>query len=284
MEPGGPAGVRAVLARAAGLLRDAGIDNPRLEARLLLAHALGLSREALLAAPDPIVPDHFDALLARRLRREPLAFILGRQEFWSLSFAVSPASLIPRADSETLIEAALAAWPDQSRVHHILDLGTGTGCLLLAALSEFRHAFGIGVDLAPDAAILARQNAATLGLADRAAFLAGNWAAALAKEFDLVLANPPYIPTADLASLMPEVTAYEPARALDGGADGLAAYRAILADLPRLLAKDGIAVLELGIGQDAAMIDLARAAGFVATTRADLGGITRALVLRRAAP
>ncbi|MSP05572.1 MAG: peptide chain release factor N(5)-glutamine methyltransferase [Acetobacteraceae bacterium] len=274
----------ATLVRAAGMLRATGIANPRWEARLLLAHAFGISREDVLANPDRVVPENFDALLARRVGREPLAFILGEQEFWSLSFAVSPVTLIPRADSETVIEAALVALPDQSRVRRIIDLGTGTGCLLLAALSEFPAAFGVGVDMVPEAAALARQNATTLGLAGRAAFMAGNWAGAIEKEFDLVLANPPYIATGDLAGLMPEVAGYEPGLALDGGVDGLAAFRTILAELPRLLATDGVAVLELGIGQDAAMIALATDVGFFVATRADLAGIARALVLRRAGP
>ena len=272
----------AALAQATVALRAAGIDNPRLEARLLLGHALGITQEALLADPGHAVPDHFAALLARRVAREPLAFILGRQEFWSLSFAVSPATLIPRADSETLIEAALAAFPDRTVVRRILDLGTGTGCLLLAALTEFPEASGTGVDLSPDAAALANDNALALGLANRAAMLVGSWADALDGHFDLILSNPPYITTPDLATLMPEVIAHEPARALDGGADGLVAYRRIIADLPRLLAPGGVAVLELGIGQDEAVAALARAGGFLADTRRDLAEIPRALVQRRA--
>ncbi len=272
--------MRTALAQAAATLRDAGIENPRLEARLLLAHALGLTQEQLLAGPDQAVPKNFTALLARRVAHEPLAYILGRQEFWSLSFTVSPATLIPRADSETLIEAALAALPDRTQVRRILDLGTGTGCLLLAALSEFPAAFGVGVDISPAAAALATANAAALQLRARAAFLAGNWAAALGGQFDLILANPPYIPSRDIAALMPEVRGHEPAAALDGGADGLAAYRIILAALPGLLAPGGVAVLELGIGQDRAMMPMAAAAGFAAATRRDLAGIARALILR----
>ena len=271
------------LARASANLREAGIDNPRLEARLLLADALGIGQEALLAAPEMAVPATFAALVARRVAHEPLAFILGRQEFWSLSFAVSPATLIPRADSETLVEAALAAFASRAGPRHILDLGTGTGCLLLATLSEFPAAFGIGIDLSVAAATLAAANAAALGLAGRAAFLAGDWAAAIGgQSFDLVLSNPPYIPTGDIAGLMPEVAVHEPARALDGDADGLDAYRKILADLPRLMAPGGVAVLELGIGQDSSVSELAAAAGFAPSLRADLGGIARALVLRAA--
>lgn len=273
--------MRAALARASTILRDAGIENPRLEARLLLAHALGITQEQLLAAPSSPIPKIFPLMLARRAAHEPLAYILGRQEFWSLSFAVSPATLIPRPDSETLIEAALAAFPDRTCVQNVLDLGTGTGCLLLAALTEFAAAFGIGTDLSPAAATLAAANAAALGLADRAAFLVAEWAAAFDQKFDLVLSNPPYIPTLDIPGLMPEVAVHEPATALDGGADGLDAYRHILAELPRLLAPHGVAVLELGIGQAVSVSDLAITAGFRPDLRPDLAGIPRALVLRR---
>jgi release factor glutamine methyltransferase len=262
-------------------LRIAGIDAPRLEARLLLAHALGISREDLLREPHrQVATDAYDALIARRAAHEPLALILGRREFWSLDFAVSPATLIPRPESETLIEAALAAFPDRGAVRSVLDLGTGTGCLLLAALSEFPAAFGLGVDRVPAAAVLAAHNAAALGLAGRAAFLAGDWAAALAGRFDLILSNPPYIATADLAGLMPEVAGHEPSSALNGGADGNDAYRRIIADLPRLLASGGVAIIELGAGQAESVAALARAAGFRADPRADLAGIPRALVLR----
>ena len=180
----------------AALLRAAGIDNPRLDARLLLAHALGVSPAELIRDSHlPADPATYDRLLARRAAHEPLAYILGHREFWSLRFAVSPATLIPRPESETLIEAALAAFADRRPPGRILDLGTGTGCLLLSALHEFPGAFGVGVDRSAAAARLAAANAAALGLADRAAFLCGDWAAALAARFDLVLCNPPYIPT-----------------------------------------------------------------------------------------
>ena len=216
-------------------------------------------------------------MLARRAAREPLAYVVGWQEFWSLRFAVSPATLIPRADSETLIEAALAARP--AGVRRILDLGTGTGCLLLAALSEYPEAFGVGVDRCPGAAALAARNAAALGLADRAAILCGHWADALDARFDLVLSNPPYVARAEIATLMPEVARFEPATALDGGADGLDAYRRILADLPRLLQPGGAAILELGAGQRAAVAALAAPLGTVSWRR-DLGGIERAMLIQ----
>ena len=207
-----------------------------------------------------------------------MAYILGRREFWGLDFTVSPATLIPRPDTETLVEAVLATGIAPRRV---LDLGTGTGCLLLAVLHEFPPAFGVGVDVSPEASLLAKRNAASLGMADRAVFLTGSWADALDQTFDLVLSNPPYIEAADVAGLMPEVARYEPLSALAAGADGLDAYRAIIAGLPRLLTPDGLAVLELGAGQALSVAQLGAAAGFSCTTRQGLDGIDRAVVLTR---
>jgi release factor glutamine methyltransferase len=223
----------------------------------------------------------YQPLLLRRAAREPLALITGRREFWSLPFAVSPATLIPRADSETLLEAALALFRDRGSVARILDLGTGTGCLLLAALTEFPAAFGVGVDLAPEAARLAAGNAATLGLAARAAFLVGDWAAPLDGRFDLILCNPPYIEAAAIPTLMQDVWQYEPPSALDGGPDGLDAYRRIIPALADLLSPSGAAVLEVGQGQAEMVAAAAQGAGLVAAPRADLAGIPRALVLRQ---
>jgi release factor glutamine methyltransferase len=249
------------------LLRAAGIDSPRREARWLWEHAAG-------------DPDVFRALIARRAAREPLAFLTGSQTFWTLDLEVSPATLIPRADSETLITAAIAARPDRAAVRHMLDLGTGTGCLLLAALTEFPAAFGVGVDRVPAAAALAARNAAATGLGARCAMVCADWAAPLRGRFDLVLSNPPYIESETIAGLMPEVARYEPRSALDGGADGLDAYRALLKMLPDLLGRSGVAVLELGAGQAVAVAGLARAAGFQeAALHADPGGIARAAVL-----
>ncbi len=283
-----PAGtIGFFLCQAGQRLRGAAIEAPRLEARRLLAHVLNKSEEALLRDPRAPVPAdkaaHFAALLARRVAHEPFAYLTGRVGFWTLDLEVSPATLIPRADSETLVEAALDACPDKGAALNVLDLGTGTGALLLAVLSEFPAASGVGVDLKPEAAALAARNAARLGLAERARFLAGDWAAALAGRFDLVLCNPPYIESAAITGLMPEVARHEPASALDGGADGLSAYRRVIADLPRLLAPRGVAVLELGAGQQAAVEALAKAAGLTPEAcRADLGGVPRALVLRAA--
>ncbi|RKK01970.1 peptide chain release factor N(5)-glutamine methyltransferase [Pseudoroseomonas wenyumeiae] len=277
-----PAGsVGGFLCRAGQHLRAAAIENPRLEARLLLSTAMGVETTALLRdSRAPVPPEaarRFAEMLKRRLAHEPMGFVLGHQGFWTLDLAVSPATLIPRADSEAIVEAALQG-PAPARV---LDLGTGTGCLLLAVLSEHPAAFGIGVDLSPEAAALAAANARRNGLEERATFLAGSWAESLLGGFDLVLSNPPYIESAVIPGLMPEVALHEPARALDGGADGLDAYRLIVADLPRLLRPQGRAVLELGQGQAPAVSALARAVGLeVLGTHADLGGVDRALILR----
>jgi release factor glutamine methyltransferase len=265
---------------AASELAASNIDAPRREARLLLAHLLGLPARALPPENAAVDAAGLQAALARRAAHEPLAFITGTQGFWTIELEVSRATLIPRADSETLIEAALAALPDRTAVTRVLDLGTGTGCLLLAALTEFPATFGVGVDRAPAAARLAARNAARLGLAGRASFLAGDWAAAISARFDLVLCNPPYIESGSIAALMPEVARHEPALALDGGADGLAAYATLMPTLANLLSPGGIAILELGAGQAPAAAALARAAGFTQTsTRADLGGTPRALLL-----
>ena len=256
-----------------------GVEGARFEARLLLAAAAGVDQAGLLGAPERLVEmGRYRAMVARRAAREPLAYILGWQEFWSMRFAVSPATLIPRADSETLLEAAVAIGRPFGR---ILDLGTGTGCLLLAALSEFSEAWGVGVERNPGAAALARSNAATLGMAGRCAMVVGDWGAALGGRFDLVLSNPPYIETGVMAGLMPEVARFEPGLALDGGNDGLVAYRAIVGQLGDLLAPGGVAVLELGVGQADAVGALGKAAGFLVETRRDLAGIERAMILRR---
>ena len=266
-------------------LREAGIDSPRRDARLLLAHALGTTPSALTRdLSRPVDAARFGALIDRRAAREPLALIVGRREFWSLDFAVSPATLVPRPDSETLIGAALTTFARRAPPRRILDLGSGTGCLLLAALSEFPAAFGVGVDCSFAAAALAARNAAMLSLAVRAAFCCADWASAVTGPFDLILCNPPYIPSGQIEHLMPEVALHEPRTALDGGPDGFRQYRRLIPDLARLLASDGTAVLEVGAGQAEAVIGLARDAGFASESHLDLSGIPRALVLRAAAP
>ncbi len=270
----------AALLESAATLRAACIDNPSREARLILAHILGLPTNTLPDPTTPVPAARLRAAVARRAAHEPLAYITGTQGFWTFEVAVAPATLIPRADSETLIEAAIAARPNRTAVTSILDLGTGTGCLLLAALLEFPAAHGIGIDRVPSAAALAATNAARLGLTPRAAFIAADWAAPIAAQFDLLLCNPPYIATADIDGLMPEVRAHEPVTALDGGATGLAAYAHLIPLARCLLNPGGLAIFELGAGQLAATTALANQAGFTQVeARADLAGISRALLL-----
>lgn len=273
--------IGGLLCEGGAALRAAGIEGARQEARLLLAHALDCPQEALLREPRAAVPPDaaaaFRALLARRAAREPLALLTGTAGFWTLELEVSGATLLPRPDSEALIRLAATLAPGADRV---LDLGTGTGCLLLAALAERPAAWGLGLDLRPDAAALARRNAARNGLAARAGFAAGDWADALAGRFGLVLSNPPYIASAEVPGLMPEVARHEPATALDGGADGLDAYRRILPALPRLLTPGGVAVLEIGHDQAAALPMLAGRHGLaVRGMERDFGGIPRAIAL-----
>ncbi len=259
------------LAEAAAALARAGIERPRREARWIAA----------LAGDDV---ERFAALVARRCRREPLAFLAGSEEFCGLTLAVGPATLIPRPDSETLIAAARAALPEPGQVRQIVDLGTGTGCLLLAALALYPQAFGVGVDRVAEAVRLAAGNAARCGLGGRAVFFCGDWAAALGSRFDLLLCNPPYVETAAIGSLMPEVARFEPRSALDGGVDGLDCYRQVLPEVARLLAPGGVAVFELGFGQAEAFAHLAVAAGLPRPVlHADPAGIARAAVLRRGA-
>jgi len=277
--------VEEALREAAARLLAAGIDNPRLEARLLLAYALRTTNEAVLRDRGATIDQAcYHALLARRAAHEPLAHILGRREFWSLDLLVSPDTLVPRPESETLIEAALAAFAGRPPPRQVLDLGTGSGCLLLAALTEFPAACGIGIDRSEPALTLARRNAARLGVADRTAFLCGDWAASVSGRFDLVLSNPPYIPSLEIDGLMPEVARREPRLALDGGPDGRAAYRRLIPDLDRLLTADGVAVLEVGEGQAGAVAALGHQAGFAVAKRRDLTGIIRAIVLDRGSP
>lgn len=275
----------AVRREAAARLAKAGIGSAALEARLLLARALAIEETAVLASSEAEVDREarmrLDALVSRRIQGEPLARILGRKEFWSSAFALAPETLVPRSESETVVEAALSVLADRKAAFRVLDLGTGSGALLAAILLERPAAFGLGLDKSEGALRVARDNLRCLGLSDRAGFVCADWSAPLAGRFDLVVANPPYIARAEFASLPPEVRDFDPRLALDGGGDGLDAYRRILPDLPRLLAPKGSAVLELGRGQEPAVAALAEAAGLVVggPARRDLAGIPRALVI-----
>jgi len=263
-----------VLREAAARLAQVS-DTPRLDAELLMAHALGVDRSALLLGRHDASPA-FDALVARRLRHEPVAYITGTRAFWSIDLAVTPDVLIPRPDSETLIEAAVAYFGDRGPAT-ILDLGTGSGALLLAALTQWPLATGLGVDRSAAALTVARGNAERLDLTQRAQFVLGDWGTGIAGRFDLILCNPPYVE--EDARLARNVRDYEPHSALFAGEDGLAAYQVLVPQLAGLLAPAGIACLEIGSTQAAAVSALA--SGFIAEVRRDLGGRDRCVVLRR---
>ncbi|UEM02365.1 peptide chain release factor N(5)-glutamine methyltransferase [Skermanella rosea] len=274
--------LREVMRHAEGLLREAGIDTPELDARLLTGAALGMTREHMLihATARLNQPQVARVLgfVARRVAREPVSRILGRREFWSLDFTLSPATLDPRPDSETVVEEALAGVQDRQAPLSILDLGTGTGCLLLAVLSELPRATGLGVDRSEEAVETASANARRLGLGQRARFSTGDWASGIEDRFDLVISNPPYIPDADIETLAPEVTRFDPPGALAGGPDGLDAYRTIVAQLPGVLKPGGRIIFEVGFGQSADVSALLGAAGFGRIgARKDLGGVERAV-------
>ena len=270
-------GVRTAIATAAARLTFSA--TPRLDAELLMAHALGVDRNVILLDPDRhTVPETFAALVDRRLDHEPIAYITGTRGFWSIDLAVGPGALVPRADSETLLIAAQAHFAGRAPAT-ILDLGTGPGTLLLAALDEW-PARGLGVDYSPQALAYARANAATLGMADRAHFIHGSWASAIVGQFDLILANPPYIATGD--HLPPEVHNHEPHAALFAGTDGLDDYRILAEQLPALIAPGGAAVIEIGSTQAAPVTALLEAQGLHVALHHDYGGNPRALVATHA--
>jgi release factor glutamine methyltransferase len=250
--------------------------TPRLDAELLLAHALGISREALLLGPGRPVPPDFEALLRRRLAHEPVAYITGTRSFWTLDLHVTPDVLIPRPDTEALLETAITHFTGRApRI--MLDLGTGSGALLLAGLDQWRSAWGLGLDRSAAALKVARGNAERLGFGDRAALVRGSWADALDARFDLVLCNPPYVESG--AALPPDVACHEPSAALYAGPEGLDDYRSLIPQLPRLLAPQGLAVLEIGVTQAAAVGRLVEAVGLKAVTAKDLAGLDRCLAV-----
>ena len=266
--------------RAATALLGAQADTARLDAELLMAEALDCTRSDLFLRRmrDP-VPSNYSGLVARRAAHEPVAYIRGYQEFFGLGFRVTPDVLIPRGDSEVLVEAALLACPLARRV---LDLGTGSGALLLAALSELPQAHGLGIDRSVAALSVATSNARALGLGERAELRLADWTvpgwAAGLPPFDLILANPPYVE--DAADLAPSVRAYEPAGALFAGAEGLDDYRVLIPQLPALLAPGGVALVEIGAGQAAAVTAIAAEVQLTATLHHDLAGRPRALELK----
>lgn len=261
-------------------LTKVGIDNARREARLLLAHHLGQTVEQIIAFPERTVMDFdgFRGLIGRRCKREPLSHITGTREFWSLSFEVSKDVLIPRPDSETLVEAVLAEIIDRDAALRLVDFGTGSGCLILSLLSELPNATGLAVDISGAALAIAARNAANLGLANRCDFLLSDWTDRVTGEFDIALSNPPYIETHDIRCLEPEVAEFDPLSALDGGEDGLHAYRILIPQIRNILKPEGFTALELGQGQADAVTGILQDSGFHKVIRhRDLGGIDRCL-------
>jgi release factor glutamine methyltransferase len=260
-------------------LQHAGVESPVFDARMLLEAGAEVARLDIITEPRRPLSDAqlaaVETLVRRREAREPMAYILGRKAFWSIDLAVNASVLIPRPETETLVATALKLLPTEGAVR-VLDLGIGSGTILLALLRERAQAFGVGVDVSEDALQVAQANAEALGLGDRVRLCRGEWAHGLEGGFDLVVSNPPYIPSAMIDGLEPEVARYEPRLALDGGADGLDAYRAIVAQLPRLLRPGGSFAFEVGQGQADAVASLARAAGLVVNEpEFDLGGIAR---------
>ncbi|HAK62042.1 MAG TPA: peptide chain release factor N(5)-glutamine methyltransferase [Alphaproteobacteria bacterium] len=284
--------LKDALREGARRLAEAGAGTPQLDARLLLQAAAGRSMEELLCNPDEELTvcqsAQFDRLIGRRIMREPVSRIVGRREFWSLEFEISPETLDPRADSETLIEAVLGQVADRQRPLRILDIGTGSGCLLLALLTEFPRARGLGLDISEEALGVARRNAVRLGLAGRADFLrcdirAADWVTQAGGPYDVVISNPPYIPDGEISGLAPEVANFDPGIALAGGEDGLDFYRIITGSVAELLREPGWVALEAGFGQAGAIEGLLRAAGLESLqVRDDMNGLARVVAAQTA--
>ena len=280
---------RALTAR----LRSESIESAELDARILAGAALGLDLTGLIAAASRLLTSEESTRLEdfarRRLNGEPVARILGQKEFWGLPLKLSAATLVPRPDTETAVELALEilhAAPQPDHPPRIADIGTGTGAILLALLSELHDAYGVGTDISEAALRIARINAADLHLADRTGFVACDYAAALSGGFDLIVSNPPYIRSAEIAGLAAEVRDHDPLAALDGGPDGLDAYRALIPQATRLLAPRGALVVEAGLGQSADIRALMTAAGLTLErpAKADLAGVLRAVAGRKLPP
>ncbi len=278
--------VTAALSHGAARLVAAETDTARLDARVLLAEIVHVPPSEVRGLSRNLRPDEeadYDALIARRAAREPLAYIVGRKEFWSLDFAVGPGALVPRPETETVIEQALKAFPDKSAPLRILDLGTGSGCLLVTALTLYPNATGTGIDLSPDALDWARRNASRHGVETRARLVEGSWDAARPGPYELILANPPYIASAEMADLGPEL-GHEPASALESGPDGLEAYRALAPVLKACLAPDSWAFLEIGSGQGSDVASVLMGKGLeIAGLTPDLAGIPRVVAVRQPA-
>lgn len=280
--------VSAAIRQAGARLRAAGVEQGMLDARLLLTAATGLPVEDIVRMPEAELPSSqaavFEQMIARRAAREPVSRILGRREFWSLPFEISSDTLDPRPDSETLVSAVCDLIADPGAPLRILDIGTGSGCLLLSVLTELPRAQGVGIDVCSDALKIAARNAQSLGLAARVQWTqvdlrSADWESSVPAAFDIIVANPPYIKDDSIRDLAPEVTRFDPIIALAGGKDGLDFYRMITISLSQLLNPGGMAVLEVGAGQSEAVEDLVRLAGLaVLPARRDLGGVARAVI------
>lgn len=280
--------IAVALAWARGRLAAAGADSAALDARLLLCAATGWPAATVIAYPermlDPEALERFHGLIDRRAAHEPVSRILGQRAFWQHAFSVGPGVLDPRPDSEVLVEHALACLPADFR-GLVVDLGVGSGCLLLSVLAERPHMIGLGLDRSADALAIAAQNARNLGLDRQCHFVQGDWASALRSQMaDCIISNPPYIASDTIADLAAEVRNYDPRAALDGGSDGLAAYRVLASQLPIVLRDGATAVIEIGHDQAAAVAGLLSAAGMtVQPPHADLGGRDRCLIATPAA-
>ena len=276
--------VGEALTRTTAALAAAGIEAPRREARILVEHVLGQDGVAFTHPERPLSDDKGRVLagfVARRAAREPWSRIIGQREFWSLNFRLSADTLDPRPDSETLIQATLDALPDRRAALSVLDLGTGSGCLLLALLSELPNATGLGTDISPGALTTAAQNAHDLGLANRARFIESDWGNSVTGRFDVILVNPPYIADRVIDTLEPEVAHWDPRRALAGGADGLDAICALAPDIQKLLSPQGLMAMEVGAGQDRAAEAILSEFALVTVARpTDLSNVVRCLLMR----
>lgn len=275
-----------LLREARRRLTVARIENAPLDARLLLLRALDIDNMDLVRAPEAPVSvaqvTTLETFVARRIAGEPVARILGEKEFFGLSFRLSPDTLVPRPDTELVVEEALRIFHDEDKPVSILDLGVGSGCILLAFLHQRPAAAGIGIDRSLGAIQTARANAERLQLQSQASFLVGSWADSVGAQFDLVVSNPPYIPTGDIAGLSREVARHDPTLALDGGPDGLAPYRMIFHTLHRLLRPGGVAIVEMGFDQRDAIVDLAAASSLTIDSVArDLAGHDRVAIVTR---
>ena len=276
--------VNEVLKIAIAKFKAAGVAQPINDARILLGHSLNKPNERFYGKEEDVIQseylDDFSSKILRRCRREPVSKIVGIKEFWSLELLVSPYVLDPRPDSETLIEAARKQFPDRNRIINILDLGTGSGCLLLAALQEWPHSYGLGIDIDPRCIEIAKINAKRNELNDRAKFQTGNWASSLDEKFDIILCNPPYISANEIAELDEEVRLYEPEIALNGGQTGLDCYVELAAQFSNLLSADGLIFLEVGIGQKKQILGIMKSNSLeLIKIEKDLAQIDRCLIL-----